>query len=73
MKIQEYITGFFTALVPLIYQCLHDRWQEVYKDSPYLSNILKKVFDLKEKGIARPITGWDMSRAEIRYYKKHRA
>jgi hypothetical protein len=30
------------------------------------------VFELKQKGIARPITGWDMSRAEIRYYKKHR-
>ena len=30
------------------------------------------VFALKPKGIARPITGWDMSRAEIRYYKKHR-
>ncbi len=30
------------------------------------------VFELKSKGLARPITGWDMSRAEIRYYKKHR-
>ena len=30
------------------------------------------VFELKPNGIARPITGWDMSRAEIRYYKKHR-
>ena len=30
------------------------------------------VFELKAKGIARPIAGWDMSRAEIRYYKKHR-
>jgi uncharacterized DUF497 family protein len=30
------------------------------------------IFDLKAKGIARPITGWDMSRLEIRYYKKHR-
>jgi len=29
------------------------------------------VFQMKPKGIARPITGWDMSRAEIRYYKKH--
>ncbi|NIN92200.1 BrnT family toxin [bacterium] len=33
---------------------------------------LSIVFELKQKGIARPITGWDMSRAEIRYYKKHR-
>ena len=31
------------------------------------------IFDLKPKGLARPITGWDMSRAEIRYYKKHRS
>jgi uncharacterized DUF497 family protein len=30
------------------------------------------VFELKAKGITRPITGWDMSRAEIRYYKKQR-
>ena len=28
------------------------------------------VFELKPKGIARPITGWDMSQAEIRDYKK---
>jgi len=28
------------------------------------------VFELKPKGIARPITGWDMSRTEIHYYKK---
>lgn len=31
------------------------------------------VFELKKNGVARPITGWDMSRAEIRYYKKHRS
>jgi uncharacterized DUF497 family protein len=30
------------------------------------------VFELKTKGIARPITGWDMRRAEIQYYKKHK-
>jgi len=30
------------------------------------------VFELKQKAVARPITGWDMNRAEIRYYKKHR-
>ena len=30
------------------------------------------VFELKPKGIARLITGWDMSRAELRYYKKQR-
>jgi len=30
------------------------------------------VFELKPKSIARPITGWDMSRSEIRYYKKSR-
>ena len=29
------------------------------------------IFELKPKGIARPITGWDMSRAEFRNYKKH--
>ena len=30
------------------------------------------VFDLKSKGIARTITGWDMNRAEVRYFKNHR-
>ena len=30
------------------------------------------VFDLKSGGVARPMTGWDMGRAEIGYYKKHR-
>ena len=30
------------------------------------------VFELKSGAVARPITGWDMSRAEIHYYKKHR-
>jgi uncharacterized DUF497 family protein len=30
------------------------------------------VFELKKKGAVRPITGWDASRAELRYYKKHR-
>ena len=30
------------------------------------------IFELKPKGLVRPITGWDMSRGEIRYYKNHR-
>ena len=34
---------------------------------------LTVVFELKLKGIARPFTGWDMSRAEIQNYKKHRS
>jgi hypothetical protein len=33
---------------------------------------LTLVFELKPKGIARPITGWDMSRSEIRYYRRQR-
>lgn len=33
---------------------------------------LSIVFELKPKGIARPITGWDMSRSEIKYYKNNR-
>ncbi len=28
------------------------------------------VFELKTKGIVRVITGWDMKRSEIQYYKK---
>lgn len=30
------------------------------------------VFEVKQKGVARPITGWDMRRSEIRYYRKKR-
>ena len=30
------------------------------------------VFALKHDGTARVITGWDMDRAEIRYWHKHR-
>ncbi len=30
------------------------------------------IFGLKPGGVARPITGWDMGRAEIRYYKKYK-
>jgi len=30
------------------------------------------VFEHKPNGIVRPTTGWDMSRAEIRYYRKNR-
>ena len=33
---------------------------------------LSVVFELKPKGIARPITGLDMSRSEIRHYRKNR-
>jgi hypothetical protein len=33
---------------------------------------LTVVFELEPGGWARPITGWDMSRAEIRYYRKNR-
>jgi uncharacterized protein len=28
------------------------------------------IFDLKPKGVVRPVTGWDMKRTEIQYYKK---
>jgi len=30
------------------------------------------IFELKPKGLARPITGWDMKQKEIRYHKKSR-
>jgi len=33
---------------------------------------LTLVFELKGKGLARVITGWDMDDAEKRYYLKHR-
>lgn len=29
------------------------------------------IFEKKSKGTARPITGWDMSRSEVQYYKRH--
>lgn len=31
------------------------------------------VFELKEGGTARVITGWDMSDSEKKYWRKHRA
>lgn len=33
---------------------------------------LNIVFELKEGSIARVITGWDMDRAEIRYWRAHK-
>ncbi len=33
---------------------------------------LTMVFELKMNGIARVITGWDMDRAEKRYWLKHK-
>ncbi len=30
------------------------------------------ISENKPKGIVRPITGWDMSRSEVPYYKRHR-
>jgi len=30
------------------------------------------VFTLKQGGVARVITGWDMDRSEIKYWQKHR-
>lgn len=30
------------------------------------------IFELKERSIARVITGWDMDKAEIRYWIRHR-
>lgn len=30
------------------------------------------IFELKQKSVARVITGWDMDKAEIRYWNKHR-
>lgn len=31
------------------------------------------VFELKENGIARVITGWDMSQAEKGYWRRHKS
>jgi hypothetical protein len=33
---------------------------------------LTVVFELKPGAVVRIITGWDMKRSEIQYYKKHR-
>jgi uncharacterized DUF497 family protein len=32
---------------------------------------LAVIFEKKPKGIVRPITGWDMNRSEVQYYRKH--
>lgn len=34
--------------------------------------LLLVVFEMKGKGLARVITGWDMDRAERRYYQEQR-
>jgi len=34
--------------------------------------LLVIIFEIKSKGIIRPITGWDMNRSEKRFYKKNR-
>ncbi|MEW6186303.1 MAG: BrnT family toxin [Thermodesulfobacteriota bacterium] len=34
---------------------------------------LTLIFEQKSKGKIRIITGWDMKRAEINYFKKHRS
>jgi uncharacterized DUF497 family protein len=34
--------------------------------------LLVVVFEMKEEGLARVITGWDVHNAERRYYQKHR-
>ena len=31
------------------------------------------VFELKERGIVRVITGWDMSQSEKRYWRSHKS
>jgi hypothetical protein len=30
------------------------------------------VFELKHQGVVRPITGWDMGRSEIQYYRRRK-
>ena len=34
--------------------------------------VLVVIFEKNRKGSVRPITGWDMSRSEVQYYRKHR-
>ena len=41
--------------------------------STFDGRYLTIIFELKQKGLARPITGWDMNHAEIRYFKKQRS
>jgi uncharacterized DUF497 family protein len=36
------------------------------------SRYLTVVFELKKNGIVRVITGWDMARAEKRYWREHK-
>ena len=38
----------------------------------FAGRYLTIVFEWREKGLVRVITGWDMKRAEIQYYRKHR-
>jgi uncharacterized DUF497 family protein len=38
----------------------------------HAGRLLVVVFEMKGKGLARVITGWDMDRAERRYYQQQR-
>jgi len=42
------------------------------EDPPEEGRYLTVVFAIKNNGVARVITGWDMDKAEIRYWHKHR-
>lgn len=39
--------------------------------STFAGRLLVLVFELKRAGRVRVITGWDMDRAERRYYQRH--
>ena len=78
-----------SLLLQLGHGILPEEAEEVFAHKPFFKKTKKRhyavfgptsegryltiVFELKQKGIARPITGCDMSQKEIRYYKKHRA
>ena len=65
-----------------------DEAEEVFANRPVFRRTKKKhyaafgptsagryltvVFELKYKGIARVITGWDMKRSEIQFYRRNR-
>ena len=38
----------------------------------FAGRYLTIVFEWREKGLVRVITGWDMKRTEIQYYRKHK-
>jgi len=53
-------------------KCSENLLQDAAFGTTSAARYLTIVFESKGKVIIRPITGWDMKRAEIQYYRKNK-